>query len=169
MRTIGFPISHKENECRRAIIPDHIRFIKYPQQLYFEKNYGKVLGISDNEYKKVGCHIVSREEVLKKNIICDPKIGDAEYLNKLKINGIKIHSLFVLKGTVLEKMYLNNHSIFMTGFWIVVIAKSAKIIIKIDNLFSICLKLISFPLPNFVYIITKVEFFSTYKMTRLLK
>lgn len=35
-------------------------------------------------------------------------IDTIKYLNKLKINGIKIHSLFVLKDTVLEKMYLNN-------------------------------------------------------------
>ena len=30
------------------------------------------------------------------------------YLNKLPIKGIKIHSLFVLKNTILGRMYLNN-------------------------------------------------------------
>ena len=82
-RTIGFPISHKENEFRRAIVPTHIKKIDHPEMLYFEQGYGEVLGITDNEYKECGCHITSREEVLTKDIICDPKIGDAEYLDIL--------------------------------------------------------------------------------------
>lgn len=83
MKTIGFPISHKENENRRAIIPEHIVNIEHPENLYFEKGYGEVLGIDDNEYIRCGCHICLREECLKKNIICDPKIGDADYLKQL--------------------------------------------------------------------------------------
>lgn len=84
MKTIGFPISHKENENRRAIIPIHIKFISNPEYLFFEKGYGNVLGIGDEEYQRVGANIASREEVLQKDIICDPKIGDAEYLEVLK-------------------------------------------------------------------------------------
>ena len=45
MRTIGFPISHKENENRRAIVPAHIPQITHPECLYIEKGYGHVLGI----------------------------------------------------------------------------------------------------------------------------
>lgn len=82
-RTIGFPISHKENEYRRAIIPEHVKNIIDPSLLYFEHGYGEVLGISDKEYMDCGCNVVSREEVLTKEIICDPKIGDADYLGKL--------------------------------------------------------------------------------------
>ncbi len=82
-RTVGFPISHKENEHRRAIVPDDIKKMEYPKALYFEYGYGKVLGISDEEYRNVGCNICSHEEVLTKNIICDPKIGDADYLENL--------------------------------------------------------------------------------------
>lgn len=83
MKTIGFPISHKENENRRAIVPDHVKRIDNPELLYFEKGYGDVLGIADEEYEKCGCHIDSHDEVLKKEIICDPKIGDADYLETL--------------------------------------------------------------------------------------
>lgn len=83
VKTIGFPISKKENEYRRAIVPEHIKRIKEPTSLFFEKGYGMVLGIEDEEYKKYGCHMVSREEVLSKDIICDPKIGDADYLDSL--------------------------------------------------------------------------------------
>lgn len=84
MNTIGFPKSRKENENRRALIPKHINLIKHPEQLFFETGYGEVLNISDEEYKKYGCHVVSYEETLKQDVICDPKIGDAEYLGDLK-------------------------------------------------------------------------------------
>lgn len=113
MRTIGFPISYKENEHRRAIIPKHIRFIKHPQQLYFEKNYGKILGISDTEYKKIGCHIVSREEVLKKNVICDPKIGDAEYLDKLKPGQIIFGWIHATQNKNITDKIIKN---YLTGY-----------------------------------------------------
>ena len=84
MKTIGFPISRKENEFRRAILPKQVALLSYPEYLYFEEGYGQVMGIDDTEYTSLGCHICPREEVLKKDIICDPKIGDAEYLNDLQ-------------------------------------------------------------------------------------
>jgi len=84
MKSIGFPISHKENEKRRALTPQGLNNVKNCKYLYFETGYGCVLGYSDEDYKKYGANICSREEVLKKDIICDPKIGDAEYLNVLK-------------------------------------------------------------------------------------
>ena len=83
MKTVGFPISHKENECRRAIVPKHLKNIDHPELLYFERGYGNVLGIADSEYEACGSHITSRDEVLSKDIICDPKIGDADYLQEL--------------------------------------------------------------------------------------
>ncbi len=84
MKTIGFPISHKENECRRAIVPQHIALLSNPQGLYIESGYGDVLGVSDDEYRALGCHVCSREEVLAQDILCDPKIGDADYLSTLR-------------------------------------------------------------------------------------
>ncbi len=82
-KTIGFPISHKENENRRALLPEHIKFMKFPENLYFEIGYGDVLGLSDHDYSSIGCYVVPREEVLKQDVICDPKVGDAEYLEQL--------------------------------------------------------------------------------------
>lgn len=84
IKTVGFPISHKENENRRALVPEHLRNIMHPEFLYFEKGYGEVLGIDDSEYEAFGSHIASPDEVLTKEIICDPKIGDADYLSDLK-------------------------------------------------------------------------------------
>lgn len=84
MRTIGFPISHKEHELRRSIVPEHILDTTLAGKIYIEKGYGDVLGIADSVYERAGCKICSREEVLEKDIICDPKIGDAEYLDSLR-------------------------------------------------------------------------------------
>jgi N5-(carboxyethyl)ornithine synthase len=82
-KTVGFPISHKENELRRSIVPEHIQKMEHPELLYFERGYGEVLGISDNEYRNCGCHILNHDDILTKEIICDPKIGDADYLEQL--------------------------------------------------------------------------------------
>lgn len=83
MKNVGLPISRKENELRRALIPEHVKMMKYPEQLYFEKGYGEVLGYKDSEYAETGAKIASRDEVLDKDIICDAKIGDADYLTSL--------------------------------------------------------------------------------------
>lgn len=83
MKTIGFPISHKENEERRAIVPNDIKIISNPENIYIEKGFGEVLGISDGEYVRMGCQVVERDKVLTQDIICDPKIGDADYLSQL--------------------------------------------------------------------------------------
>ena len=84
MKTIGFPISHKENEYRRAIVPETISQICSPENIYIETGFGEVLGVSDEEYAEKGCRICTREEVLNQDIICDPKVGDADYLDQLK-------------------------------------------------------------------------------------
>lgn len=83
MKTVGLPISHKENEKRRALIVDDISKILHSECIYVESGYGEVLGFHDEDYLASGVHVVSREEVLKKDIICDPKVGDAEYLAQL--------------------------------------------------------------------------------------
>lgn len=83
MKTLGLPISHKENEKRRAIIPTDIATLSAISNIYVEYGFGEVLGISDEDYKAIGCQVVSREEVLKQDIICDPKVGDADYLDCL--------------------------------------------------------------------------------------
>lgn len=85
MKTVGFPISHKENENRRAILPDDIKKLSKPNLIYIEQGFGEVIGITDQEYQDVGCNVCSREEVLKQDIICDPKIGDADYLDQLEV------------------------------------------------------------------------------------
>lgn len=83
LKTIGFVTSTKENELRRAILPQDLVNIKNKHFIYLEKGYGKDFYIEDSQYEQLGCKIESREEILTKNIIIDPKIGDADYLKKL--------------------------------------------------------------------------------------
>lgn len=110
MKTIGFPISQKENEKRRALIPSDIKKIKDTNYIFIEKGYGDVLKIDDNEYKAVGCNIVERKDVFKCDIICDPKIGDAEYLydlekNKILFGWIHATQSKAITNILLEKEY----------------------------------------------------------------
>lgn len=85
MKEIGLVISHKENEKRRALIPSDIKYITNKQNVFIEHSYGSVLGYSDDAYLNEGIGgVCSREDILQKDIICDPKIGDADYLNALR-------------------------------------------------------------------------------------
>lgn len=83
LKSVGFPISDKGNEKRRALIPSDIASIKNKAMIYVQEGYGEALGYSDSDYKQAGVNVVTRQEILRKNIICDPKIGDAGYLNEL--------------------------------------------------------------------------------------
>ena len=84
MNTIGFLISTKENEKRRALVPNDVKSIRNREYLFFEVGYGKALGFGDVEYVKAGANIVSKEDVLKSDVICEPKIGDATYLSSIE-------------------------------------------------------------------------------------
>lgn len=85
MRTIGFVNSHKENEKRIALVPEDLKKLgPLGGQLVFERGYGKNLGIEDREYESLGARMAAREEILAGcQVICDPKIGDSEYLKEL--------------------------------------------------------------------------------------
>lgn len=84
MLTVGFPKSHKENERRIALIPTHIAGVKHKNQIYVETGYGLELGYSDDDYRQTGVNVADRDSVLSRDVICDPKVGDAEYLGALR-------------------------------------------------------------------------------------
>lgn len=84
MKTVGLLISHKNGEKRRALLPEDISKVKNPENLYIERGYAESLNIEDKEYSDLGCNIVSREEVLKQDILVDVKIGDADYIKDLE-------------------------------------------------------------------------------------
>lgn len=80
MKSIGFPISTKENEKRRAVIPEDLRLLSHPELVFIESGFGDVLGISDEDFRDAGCQICSHKQAIEQDIVCDPKIGDADYL-----------------------------------------------------------------------------------------
>lgn len=83
-RTMGLLISHKNNEKRRAILPEDVKRLRHADMLFFETGYGDSVGHADQEYIEAGAHIVTREEALKCDIITDVKLGDADYLDELE-------------------------------------------------------------------------------------
>lgn len=84
MRNIGFVISHKENEQRRALVPEDLARMKHPGNVVIEEGYGNALGFTDEDYTRLGARVATRAEVLTQPVVCDPKIGDAEYLSDLR-------------------------------------------------------------------------------------
>lgn len=86
--TIGFVKSEKPYEKRIAVLPSDIMKIKHSACLYFEKGYASDFFIKDEEYARLGCHIVDKQEALQQDIICDTKIGEATYLSQLKDESI---------------------------------------------------------------------------------
>ena len=109
MKTIGFPISRKENEKRRAIVPEHIKNFSNPENLYFETGYGAVLGIDDSEYIAIGCNVCDFHTCLQQEVICDPKIGDADYLNLLHEGQIIFGWIHATQNRDITDRIVNNH------------------------------------------------------------
>lgn len=83
MERMGFLISRKNNEKRRALLPKDLPKIDHINQLYFEKGYGESIGISDDEYIEKGASILSRKEILDCEILVDVKLGDGDYIENL--------------------------------------------------------------------------------------
>lgn len=83
MRKIGFLISHKNSERRRAVLPEDLKGVANVDQLYFEEGYGESVGVSDAEYLEQGVHMIPRKEVLECPVLVDVKLGDADYLDEL--------------------------------------------------------------------------------------
>ena len=113
MKTIGFIISHKNGERRRALLPQDIaKNVKNPQQLFFEEGYGESIGVCDEEYVAVGCSIVSREEALACDVIADVKLGDADYLDELAPNKILFGWAHAVQNIPFTSNILkNNHTV----------------------------------------------------------
>lgn len=112
MKTVGFLISHKNGERRRAILPKDLRDVKCVGQLYFERGYGESIGIMDEEYEKCGCHIVERNAIFDCDIITDVKLGDADYIDKIPNGKILFgwaHAVQNIDFTT--KMIENRHTV----------------------------------------------------------
>ncbi|MFA6627626.1 MAG: N(5)-(carboxyethyl)ornithine synthase [Bacilli bacterium] len=108
MNKIGFLISTKENEKRRAILPNQLLNIKNKDYLYFEKGYGDDLGYSDDEYIKQGVHVLEKKDILNLDVLCDPKIGDADYLLDMKDNKILFGYIHAVQNQKLTDLLIQK-------------------------------------------------------------
>lgn len=108
MRSVGFPINHKENEKRRALLLEDIEFVRNKESLYFEKGYGLTLGIKDEEFANAGVKIATREEILKKDIICDAKAGDSDYIDKLSKGQIVFGWIHAVQNRDITDKFIKN-------------------------------------------------------------
>ena len=112
MKKMGFLISHKNGEKRRALLPINMEHIKNLDALYFEKGYGLSVGVLDEEYERLGCHVVSREEVLNCDVITDVKLGDADYLSLIGDNKILFGWAHAVQNVdFTSKMIENLHTV----------------------------------------------------------
>ena len=126
MNTIGFLISNKKQEKRRAIIPSDLNSIRNLKYLYFEKGYGLSVGYTDKSYSDKGVSIVSKKIVFNQDIVCNtqpPLSTEYKYFKKGQIyfgfiDPVQQKDLtaFILKNkmTVIAwgKMYSNKRSVF---------------------------------------------------------
>lgn len=112
MKKLGFVKSDKENEKRICLVPRDIKNIKNKEYIYLEEGYGKDLDISDDEYKSMGVNIVTREEAMNMDIIVDPKIGDAKYLEQLK-NKTVFGWIHAVQNRDITDIFVNNN---LTGY-----------------------------------------------------
>ena len=109
MKTIGFIISSKENERRRCLLPTDIVNIKNKKSVFIETGYGDILGFSDDDYLIQGIKVCSREDILKKDIICDPKVGDSEYLLYLQPGQLIFGWIHAVQNRITTNSIIKNN------------------------------------------------------------
>ena len=107
-KTVGFPISQKENENRRALMPKDAGNIVNADLIYVETGYGDVLGIDDQDYENAGFHMASHEEVLRKDVICDAKIGDESFLADLRPGQTVFGWIHAVQNRDITDILVNN-------------------------------------------------------------
>ncbi len=83
MRTIGYLISHKNNERRRALLPQDAGRIQHRAKLVIESGYGAALGYSDADYRDAGVSVADRKQVLSSDVLVDVKLGDGDFLAEI--------------------------------------------------------------------------------------
>jgi len=112
MKTMGFLISHKNGERRRALLPEQVKQLSCPGQLFFEKGYGESVGVLDEDYLLAGANIADRDDVLKCDIIADVKLGDADYLDTLDNNKILFGWAHAVQGVdFTSKVLEHDHTV----------------------------------------------------------
>ena len=89
---IGSISENKEIEKRISITPEIAKkYISNGFEVIIENNFGLHLGYSDNEFKKEGCKLEFKEDILKKaDIILQLNLPDEKFFETLKENSLLI-------------------------------------------------------------------------------
>ena len=112
MRTLGFLISHKEGEKRRALLPRDLMNVKKVHQICIEKGYGEALRIPDFDYENFGAKILERDEIYKCDCLVDVKLGDCDFLDEIDEGKLLIGWAHALQKTDFTSKCLEaKHSI----------------------------------------------------------
>ena len=82
MKTIGYLISHKNNERRRALLPNDAERIQHRSMITVEHDYGAVLGYSDDDYLLAGVSVAPRKQVLGCDALVYVKLVDADFMGQ---------------------------------------------------------------------------------------
>lgn len=63
---LGFIIPTYLGERRVALLPEHV--LDFHNEIFIESGFGHTMGIGDHEYERVGCTILSRQDIFA---VCD--------------------------------------------------------------------------------------------------
>ena len=112
---IGAVSENKNSEKRISITPDIAKkYLDNGFNVIIESDLASHLGISDEDFRKVGCQVDSRENVFKKsNIVLQVNLPDDDSLNLVKENDILIGNFNSTKNkTKIENISKKNVSVF---------------------------------------------------------
>lgn len=112
MRNIGFVVSGKENERRRAVLPRDLQRVQHPEALVFEQGYGAPLGIADQQYIEAGSRVADRSRVYECDIICNPKAPEPQERELFGDGQILFGWLHAVQGRAIVDFLLDRD---MTG------------------------------------------------------
>lgn len=110
---MGFLKSEKSGEKRIALLPKDLVNVKHCGQLYMEEGYASDFEIDDDEYRIHGCHIMTKQEVLQMDILCETKIGEASWLYDIEPGKVLFGWIHAGADPMLTSMLMErNHTCF---------------------------------------------------------
>ena len=112
---IGAVSENKSSEKRISITPEIAKkYLDNGFSVIIENDLASHLGISDEDFRKAGCQVDNRENVLKKsNIVLQVNLPDDDSLNLLKENDILIGNFNSTENkTKIQNISKKNVSVF---------------------------------------------------------
>ena len=112
---IGSVLENIEKEKRISITPEIAKkYISSGFEVIVEKDFGLHIGISDDDFKKEGCRIDSRENILKSsNILLQLNLPDDSSLNIIGENNVLVGNFNSVQNLEkIKKISKKNISVF---------------------------------------------------------